>query len=90
MKTNFKRQFDSLSDLIKKNVETVEGLIQQSQGLSKIAMYLSQQEGSQLVDIRESIENIQQDMSKNIGKLVEQTEQLFKTYGELIDKYYKD
>ena len=90
MKTNFKRQFDSLSDLIKKNVETVEGLIQQSQGLSKIATDLSQKEESQLVDIRESIENIQQDMSKNIGKLVEQTEQLFKTYGELIDKYYKD
>jgi ElaB/YqjD/DUF883 family membrane-anchored ribosome-binding protein len=90
VKRSFRNQFDSLSDLIKKNVETVEDLIQQSQGLSKIAEGLSQQEESQLVDIRESIENIQQDMSKNIGKLVEQTEQLFRTYGELIDKYYKD
>ena len=90
MKRSFRNQFDSLSDLIKKNVETVEDLIQQSQGLSKIAEGLSQQEGSQLVGIKNSIESIQQDMSKNIGKLVEQTEQLFKTYGELIDKYYKD
>lgn len=86
MKNNFKEQFQNLRDIIKSNVATLKGLIQQSTQLSELIPKLAEKQGTE--EIIGSLKKTQEEIDQSIASLVEQTQKLFTAYDKLVDEVF--
>ncbi|MDA0781890.1 MAG: hypothetical protein PQ612_02190 [Rickettsiales bacterium] len=88
MKKSFQEQFKNLKEIIAANVQSLKGLIQQSENLSEIIEKLDETEPKSK-ELKEQLEQIKSQLSKSIDELVTHTRQLFEAYDKLIDEAFK-
>lgn len=78
----FQEQFEGYRKLIKDNLGTIKGLMKQSEDLNSIIEELGKIEGN--AEIKKSLEEMKEQMSKSIELLFDSTEKLFDKYIQLL------
>lgn len=86
MKENFKEQFQNLKKIIINNINTLRDLVKQSDQLSNVIKTLEDKTENEL--LKKQLENLKCEISKSIDALIEQTNQLFKTYEKLVEEIF--
>lgn len=75
-----KEHFSTINNVINLNAQAIKDLITQSQNLDNIINRLNNKNS-----IKQTLEDIKDNISNSIRTLVEQTENLFVAYDKLID-----
>jgi hypothetical protein len=88
MKENFKEQFENLRLIIRANVVTIRSLGHQSESLSNIISMLEANETEEKKQLRSQLELLRKQFSDSLNQLVSQTDDLFNTYKNLIEKVF--
>ncbi len=87
MKNDIVAQFNNLRIIIRKQVETLNILIKQSEHLAKISSALKTEDGASN-DLKKTLDEIRENISNSITKLVKETDELFNTYDKLIEQVF--
>jgi hypothetical protein len=87
MKSNIQQNYNNIRELIKSNVTTIITLVEQAQGLEKIVNSIGDNETEK--PLKEKLEQQLDDLRKTIATLVSQTEELFKSYDEMVENSFK-
>jgi uncharacterized phage-like protein YoqJ len=86
MKDNFKEQFNNLKNIILTNISTLRDLVRQSEQLSSLIKQLEERDGN--AALKKQLEKSRFDISQSTDVLIEQTNELFKTYEKLIEEIF--
>jgi CHASE3 domain sensor protein len=81
MKNYHKEQFDNLKKIIDANCDTLTALIRQSEEINDVISSLYGKDNCK--EARNSLEEIKKNISGSIEKLIDQAEDLAKTYDKL-------
>ncbi|MFT4967762.1 MAG: Mg2+ and Co2+ transporter CorA [Candidatus Deianiraeaceae bacterium] len=82
MSSQVKNQFDNIKKLIDLNIESIGQLISQADGLEKI---INDTESSLQAQVKKQLQDVRNNIVKSINGLMEHTNDLFKSYDDLID-----
>jgi flagellar basal body-associated protein FliL len=83
MKANIQNNYKNIRELIKSNVDTIVVLVEQAQGLEKIVDSISGSEADK--ELKQKLEKQLDDLRSTIAQLVSQTEDLFRSYDEMVE-----
>ena len=86
MKNKFQEQFETMRDVIKSNVESVQTLLKQSEQLSEIICSLN--ESPENEEARKKLLSVKESITGQLNKLVEDTLDLYEAYRALVDKVF--
>lgn len=87
MKNGFQDNYQNIRNLIKNNVDTIIKLVEQAQGLEKIVNSIS--DNAPEKELKQKLEQQISDIRATIAQLVSQTEDLFKSYDEMVEASLK-
>jgi ABC-type transporter Mla subunit MlaD len=87
MKPNIQVNYQNIRNLIKNNVDTIITLVEQAQSLEKIVNSISDSETEK--DLKQKLEQQISSLRETIAQLVNQTEDLFKSYDEMVESSLK-
>jgi K+/H+ antiporter YhaU regulatory subunit KhtT len=79
---NSKNQLDNLKKIIDANIDALTALIKQSDQLNDVISSLEGKDNCK--ETRNSLEEIKENISDSIGKLIDQTKDLTETYSKLV------
>lgn len=88
MKASIQKNYRSIRELIKSNVDTIITLVEQAQELEKIVDGLGETDETSK-EMKEKLENQIAGLRQTIGELVGQTETLFESYDEMVQTAFK-
>ena len=87
MKPSIQDNYQNIRNLIKSNVDTIITLVEQAQNLEKIVNSISDSETEK--DLKQRLEQQINSLRVTIAQLVDQTEDLFKSYDEMVESSLK-
>jgi argininosuccinate lyase len=87
MKKNFKEQFNNLRNIIKNNIDSIKGLVAQSESIANLITTLKTDKSKNQKTI-DSLEEIKKNITESINNFAKQTEDLFSTYEKMLDEMF--
>jgi hypothetical protein len=88
MRDNFQEQFQNLRKIITTNVSTIRDLVEQSDKLSQVIRSLGDKTEENDIKLKADLGKLKADISKSIDILIEQTNELFRTYEKLVEEIF--
>jgi ElaB/YqjD/DUF883 family membrane-anchored ribosome-binding protein len=85
MKNHVQISYENIREMITKNVDTIIMLVDQAQALEKIVTSIN---GEADQELKAKLEGQLKSLKSTIGTLVEQTDELFKSYDAMVEESF--